>query len=49
MLKPGGQIVMVDFRIERHDLVREMETNGFRLEAEHTFLPYQYFLVFKVK
>jgi len=62
MLKPGGQIVMVDFkkeqtpmgppmemRIERDDLVKEMEKNGFRLAAEHTFLPYQYFLVFKVK
>ena len=62
MLKPGGQIVMVDFkkeqtpmgppmemRIDRADLVKEMEKNGFRLAAEHTFLPYQYFLVFKVK
>src|SRR6266550_6520333 len=55
MLKPGGQIVMVDFkkvetpvgpplemRIERDDLVKEMEKNGFRVAAEHTFLPYQY-------
>jgi arsenite methyltransferase len=62
MLKPGGEIVMVDFkkvetpvgpplemRIEREDLMKEMEKNGFRLDAEHTFLPYQYFLVFKVK
>jgi predicted methyltransferase len=62
MLKPGGQVVMVDFkktetplgppqemRIDRDDLVKEMEKNGFRLDAEHTFLPYQYFLVFKVK
>ncbi len=62
MLKPGGQIVMIDYkksttpvgppmemRIDRDDLVREMETNGFRLDAEHTFLPYQYFLVFKAK
>lgn len=62
MLKPGGQIIMVDFkkeptptgppmamRISRDDLVQEMETNGFRVDAEHTFLPYQYFLVFKVK
>ena len=61
MLKPGGQVVMIDFkkaqtpvgppmemRIERDDLVKEMETNGFRLEAEQTFLPHQYFLVFKV-
>ncbi len=62
MLKPGGQVVMVDFkkaktpvgpplemRIDRDDLVREMETNGFRLAAEHTFLPHQYFLVFTAK
>lgn len=62
MLKPGGQVVMVDFkkeqtpmgppmemRIERDDLVKEMVKNGFRLEAEHSFLPYQYFLLFKVK
>jgi arsenite methyltransferase len=60
MLKPGGEVVMVDFkkaqtpvgpplemRIDRDDLVKEMETNGFRVAAEHTFLPYQYFLVFK--
>ena len=62
MLKPGGQVIMVDFkkaktpvgppmeiRIDRAVLVREMETNGFQVAAEHTFLEYQYFLVFKVK
>jgi len=62
MLKPGGQVVIVDFknvktpvgppmeiRIDRDDLVKEMEANGFELAAEHTFLAYQYFLVFKVK
>ncbi len=62
MLKPGGEVVMVDFkkaetpvgppmemRIDRADLVKEMEKNGFRLDAERTFLPYQYFLVFKMK
>ena len=61
MLRPGGQVIMVDFkkaktqvgppmelRIDRDDLVREMEANGFQLAAEHTFLEYQYFLVFKV-
>ncbi len=60
MLKPGGEVVMIDFkkietpvgppvqmRIARDDLVKEMERNGFRLETEHTFLPYQYFLLFK--
>jgi ubiquinone/menaquinone biosynthesis C-methylase UbiE len=62
MLRPGGQVVMVDFekaetpvgpplemRIDREALVAEMETSGFRIAAEHTFLPYQYFLVFEVK
>jgi len=60
MLKPGGQVVMIDFkkaqtpvgppmemRISRDDLLKEMESNGFKLAAEHTFLPYQYFFVFK--
>jgi ubiquinone/menaquinone biosynthesis C-methylase UbiE len=59
MLKPGGQIIMIDFhkkdlpvgppaemKISREDLIREMESNGFHLAKEYTFLPYQYFLVF---
>ena len=59
MLKPGGEIVMIDFhkkelpfgpplqmKIAREDLIKQMETNGFRLSKEHTFLPHQYFLVF---
>src|SRR5262245_7850464 len=62
MLKPGGEIVMIDFhkkdlpvgppmqmKIAREDLIKEMESNGFRLTKEHTFLPYQYFLVFAPK
>jgi arsenite methyltransferase len=62
MLKPGGEIVMIDFhkkelpvgpplqmRIAREDLIKQMESNGFRLLKEHTFLPYQYFLVFLPK
>lgn len=60
-LKPGGQVVMIDFhkrdlpvgppaamKIAREDLLKQMLANGFELAAEHTFLPYQYFLVFKV-
>jgi ubiquinone/menaquinone biosynthesis C-methylase UbiE len=39
----------MEMRIDHDDLVKELETNGFRLDAEHTFLPYQYFLVFKEK
>jgi ubiquinone/menaquinone biosynthesis C-methylase UbiE len=59
-LKPGGQIVMIDFhkkdlpvgppasmKIAREDLIRQMQTHGFKVRAEHTFLPYQYFLVFE--
>ncbi len=62
MLKPGGQVVMVDFkkektpvgppvemRISRDALIKEMETNGFQLATEHTFLPYQYFLIFRTR
>lgn len=62
MLKPGGQIVHIDFqkrdlpvgppvgmKIAREDLVKQMETAGFRLAAEHAFLPYQYLLVFEVR
>jgi ubiquinone/menaquinone biosynthesis C-methylase UbiE len=62
MLRPGGQVVMIDFqkkelplgpplsmKIAREDLIRQMETAGFQLLREHTFLPYQYFLVFTLK
>lgn len=61
LLKPGGQVVMIDFhkrempvgppvsmKIARDDLLKQMTQNGFRLTAEHTFLPYQYFLVFQI-
>ena len=33
-------------KIAREALVAQMESHGFRLAREHTFLPYQYFLVF---
>ena len=59
MLKPGGQIIVIDYRKEvlpvgpppemkmaREEVLREMESGGFRLAQEHSFLPYQYFLVF---
>jgi arsenite methyltransferase len=62
MLKPPGEIVMIDFhkkdlpvgppmqmKIAREDLIKQMENNGFQLTKEHTFLPYQYFLVFVSK
>ncbi len=59
MLKPGGEIVMIDFhkkelpvgpplqmKIAREDLIKQFDSNGYLLTKEHTFLPYQYFLVF---
>ena len=59
ILKPGGQIIDVDYKKEqlpvgpppemkmaKEDVIREMESGGFKLAKEHTFLPYQYFLVF---
>ena len=62
MLKPGGEIVVIDFhkkelpfgpplemKIAREDLLKQMEANGFLVTKEHTFLPYQYFLVFAPK
>ncbi|HEX9264391.1 MAG TPA: methyltransferase domain-containing protein [Candidatus Binatia bacterium] len=62
MLKPAGEVVMIDFhkkelpfgpplqmKIAREDLIKQLESNGFRLANEHTFLPYQYFLVFAPK
>ena len=62
MLKPGGQVVHIDFqkrdlpigpplemKISREELVQQMEAAGFKLSAEHAFLPYQYFLVFAVR
>jgi ubiquinone/menaquinone biosynthesis C-methylase UbiE len=59
ILKPAGQIVMIDFqkkdlpvgpplqmKIAREDVIKELESHGFRLTKEYTFLPYQYFLNF---
>ena len=59
MLKPGGQVVMIDFhkrdlpvgppasmKLSREESIKEMEGAGFSVAKEHTFLPYQYFLVF---
>lgn len=35
-----------EMRVAREDVVKEFGQSGFRLAKEHTFLPYQYFLVF---
>ena len=39
----------MQLKIAREDLIRQLESNGFRLTKEHTFLPYQYFLIFASK
>jgi hypothetical protein len=39
----------LQMKIAKEDLIKQMETHGFRLQKEHTFLPYQYFLIFTVK
>ena len=39
----------LSMKIAREDLVSQMEGAGFRLAGEHTFLPYQYFLVFALR
>lgn len=58
MLKPGGRIAVIDFRldspvgpprsarIEPGQVKRELERAGYALVQEHDFLPHQYFLVF---
>lgn len=57
-LKPGGRIAIIDFnasstvgppvveRITAARVQQEMGAAGYRLAAEHGFLPNQYFLVF---
>ena len=58
-LRPGGEVAIVDFtlespvgpppaaRIAAQQVRDEMQSAGYTLAAEHTFLPHQYFLVFK--
>lgn len=36
-------------KIAREDLLRQMQEHGFAVVQEHTFLPYQYFLIFAPK
>ena len=38
-----------EMKMAREDVIKEMESGGFKLAQEHTFLPYQYFLVFTAK
>jgi ubiquinone/menaquinone biosynthesis C-methylase UbiE len=59
ILKPGGQVIIVDYKkrelpvgpppemkLAKRDVIKEFESGGFKLSREHSFLPYQYFLVF---
>jgi ubiquinone/menaquinone biosynthesis C-methylase UbiE len=57
-LKPDGRIAVIDFtkdspigpppeaRLATAQVIDEMQRAGYRLAAQHTFLPNQYFLVF---
>jgi hypothetical protein len=42
-------VVRIAMKIAREDLIKQVESNGFRLAKGHTFLPYHYFLVFVPK
>lgn len=58
-LKPSGRLAIIDFRLDspegppRHTRIEpervkaELKSAGYTLLQEHTFLPYQYFLVFQ--
>ena len=58
-LNPGGHVAIIDFRMDSSDgppktvriaperVKAEMQRAGYALEQEHTFLPKQYFLVFR--
>ena len=36
----------MNMKIAREDLIKQLDSNGYRLTKEHSFLTYQYFLVF---
>jgi len=58
-IKPGGQVAIIDFtldspvgppkntRIPAEQVGAEMKRAGYAQIAQHGFLPYQYFLVFR--
>jgi predicted methyltransferase len=58
-LKPGGRLAIIDFRMDSNDgppknaritpqrMKTELRNAGYVLAREHTFLPNQYFLIFR--
>ncbi|MBX7115574.1 MAG: methyltransferase domain-containing protein [Myxococcaceae bacterium] len=59
LLKPGGQVAIIDFKpdspmgpekkLDAAVITNEMEAAGYRLAKSHDFLPQQYFMVFTPK
>jgi len=58
-LKPGGRVAIIDFKMDSPDgppkaariapdrVKAELGNAGYALVQEHSFLPYQYFLIFR--
>jgi predicted methyltransferase len=58
-LKPGGRLAVIDFRMDSPEgpppaariaqdrVKKELQSAGYTLAQEHTFLPNQYFLIFQ--
>jgi len=50
---PNFERAGIDFakhiRLDKDDVIKELENNGFQLDSSYDFLPYQFFVVFKKK